>query len=92
MIKVKEMSDPNSCLNRSQPEEPLFVLCARDPHAPGAVEYWAYLKAGGKPINFDMPAVSALPSRTAEKVLDAIDSVTNMESWRRQIYKVAGVC
>jgi hypothetical protein len=30
-----------SCYDKSAPDEPLFVLCARDPVAPYAVEEWA---------------------------------------------------
>ncbi len=31
----------SKCLENSQDDEPLFVLCARDPDAPGAVRDWA---------------------------------------------------
>lgn len=40
MIKQLELSDPSSCLNRSQDDEPLFVLCARDQFAPFVVAEW----------------------------------------------------
>ena len=40
MIKLKELSDPNSCLNRAHEEEMLFVLLARDPAAPVAIRAW----------------------------------------------------
>jgi len=41
MIKKDELADPTSCLNQSADDEPLFVLCARDPEAPYSVEHWA---------------------------------------------------
>lgn len=40
MLKAKELSDPNSCLNKAKPEERLFVLLARDPAAPEAIRHW----------------------------------------------------
>jgi len=41
MIKRDELSDPHSCLNRSRYDEPLFVLCGRDPSFAWAVRAWA---------------------------------------------------
>lgn len=41
MIKREEATNPKSCLNQSQDDEMLFVLCARDPMAPDLVERWA---------------------------------------------------
>lgn len=41
MIKSKELADPNSCLNRTRDDEPIFVLCARDVLAPIVVRFWA---------------------------------------------------
>ncbi len=41
MIKSDEIAQPNSCLNKAASDEPVFVLRAKDPHAPGAVEHWA---------------------------------------------------
>ena len=40
MIKLQELSDPNSCLNRAKDDELLFVLLARDPAAPWAIRAW----------------------------------------------------
>jgi hypothetical protein len=40
MLKSKELSDPNSCLNKAKPDERLFVLLARDPAAPEVIRYW----------------------------------------------------
>ena len=41
MRKFLEQSTPSSCFNKSRSDEPIFVLCARDPTAPGAVRFWA---------------------------------------------------
>lgn len=41
MKKRDEIEQPTSCLNHSQPDEPIFVLCARDPVASRIVRGWA---------------------------------------------------
>lgn len=41
MRKSDELSNPNSCLNRSAPDEMLFVVCARDPAYGHTVREWA---------------------------------------------------
>lgn len=40
MRKRDELTDPTSCLNKAGDDEMLFVLLARDPAAPVAVEAW----------------------------------------------------
>lgn len=48
--KLREIQDPNSCLNRSANDEPVFVLVGRDKTAPDAIEKWCELaKAAGAP-------------------------------------------
>lgn len=48
--KLREIQDPNSCLNRSANDEPVFVLVGRDKTAPDAIEAWCDLaKAAGAP-------------------------------------------
>lgn len=41
MLKAQELANPNGCLNRSQDDEPVFVLVARDRLAPELVDAWA---------------------------------------------------
>lgn len=41
MIKVLELSDPNSCLNKARKDELVFVLLGRDTAAPFAIRQWA---------------------------------------------------
>src|SRR3954466_1126063 len=43
MIKSQELTDPNSCLNKSRDDEPLFVLAARDRKAQWTVRFWMLL-------------------------------------------------
>jgi hypothetical protein len=40
MLKGKERSDTNSCWNKAREDELLFILLARDPAAPVAIEAW----------------------------------------------------
>lgn len=41
MLKRLEISNPESCLNKSQEDEPVFVLTARDPLFAEMVREWA---------------------------------------------------
>lgn len=66
-----EINDPNSCLNRSKPNEPLFVLCARDACAPGAILEWARLRIA-----------LGLNDATDEKMNEAIQIAQEMHAWR----------
>lgn len=75
MKKRDEMEQPTSCLNHSRPDEPLFVLCARDPAAPPTVREWArrYVKAkGGK---------RRLTDKQRAKVQHAFALADEMEAW-----------
>ena len=40
MIKSKELTDPNSCLNRAADDEIIFVLLERDVATPHAITEW----------------------------------------------------
>jgi hypothetical protein len=70
-IKAKEVADPASCLNKADPEEPLFVLRAQDKRAPGLVRVWAVEFATRH--GYDHP-----------KYLEAIELAEAMEAWPRR--------
>jgi hypothetical protein len=40
VIKLLEIANPHSCLNKANADELLFILLARDPAAPVAIEAW----------------------------------------------------
>lgn len=40
MLQRHEIADPESCLNKADPDEPLFVLRAHDPLAASCVRSW----------------------------------------------------
>lgn len=41
MTKTTVLTDPNSCINRAEDDEPVFVLRANDPLMPKVVQFWA---------------------------------------------------
>ena len=69
--KAKEMGNPGSCLNKADPEEPLFILRAQDRMASALVRIWAVEFA--KKHGYDHPKYSE-----AVKLADA------MEEWPRR--------
>lgn len=75
MKKRDELKQPTSCLNHSRSDEPLFVLCARDPAAPPMVREWArrYVRAkGGK---------RWLTAKQRAKVEEAFKIADEMDAW-----------
>jgi hypothetical protein len=61
MLKSKELSDPQSCLNKARPDERLFVLLARDSAAPETIRYWVQRRLWlGKNKREDPQIVEAL--------------------------------
>lgn len=75
MIKKLEVENPNSCLNRAQLDEPLFVLRANDPLAPKLVREWAeqYL--------IEKRAQGELTTAHREKYNKALFCAQGMEVW-----------
>lgn len=71
MRKRDELADPNSCLNRTADDEPIFVLCARDVLAPNAVDTWADF-AEGQGVR-------------SEKIAEARQLAERMREWQRSI-------
>jgi hypothetical protein len=66
-------NDPGAydCYAKAEPDEPLFVLLARDPHAPELVRRWAELRA-----------LEIGPDGPREKVTEAMECAIQMERWR----------
>lgn len=77
-IKSVELSNPNSCLNRAAPDEPVFVLRANDPCAPRIVRQWALAyRAAKEDHNTDghMTAAQKAKMREAQQLAE------EMERW-----------
>lgn len=46
MLKRDELRTPTSCLSKAAPDEPIFVLRAKDPLAAQVVRLWADMADG----------------------------------------------
>lgn len=58
------------CYDKAEPDEPMFVLLARDPRAPELVQRWvAEARISDDP-------------RDAEKLQEALQCAEDMEAWR----------
>jgi hypothetical protein len=75
MIKSAELAGP-SCLTESADDEPVFVLCARDPLAPNAVREWAFAYERRHGMS------GPLTKRQEEKYTEALAIAYQMERWR----------
>ena len=68
------------CYTAAEPDEPMFVLLARDPLAPELIRNWAYqrttkLTEGGRKI---------LTLKQAAKIHEALQCADNMDAWRKE--------
>lgn len=70
MRKMDEIETEDSCLNRSGSEEPLFVLCGRDPAAGDAIREWIRQRVR-----------MGLNKGSDPKIIGAADIIREMEEW-----------
>lgn len=68
-METKENPGKFDCYEASKPDEPMFVLLARDPIAPFVVRTWA--------------RVRDILHGASPKVDEALDCADRMEEWRR---------
>lgn len=80
MIKRDELSNPNSCLNKTHDDEPIFVLRANDAVAAHVVEYWASAYVIEKQ---DHNTDGQLTAAQHAKVLEARGNALAMREWKR---------
>lgn len=76
MIRMDEMKNPDSCLNRAGDDEPIFVLRANDPLAPIIVRMWAEHYIASKTDDRGL-----CPGQNAHKYQEALRSAVLMEAW-----------
>ena len=69
MLKKQELSDPGSCLNKADANEPIFVIRAKDVLAPMLIRHWATMADG---------------IHEHEKVLEARILADAIDEWRMQ--------
>lgn len=75
-MKRDEIATPDSCLNKADDTEPLFVLRANDENAPAAVAAWArdYIVSKG--------GWGAMTPEQHKKYAEAMDIAGDMRIWK----------
>lgn len=68
MTKAELLADPESCWNKAEDDEPVFVVLGRDPAAGDTVRYWATLS-------------SHAGYHRQEKIHDAIEDAEALDEW-----------
>lgn len=74
---TKENPGKFDCYDNALPDEPMFVLLARDPDAPFHVAEWAYRREHA--IN-----IGRRPESDRSMVAEALECAENMRRWRRE--------
>lgn len=77
MKKQQELFNQNSCLNKAEDDEPIFVLRANDELAPIVVRLWA-----GAYLEMKTRKDRATPQQI-DKYLEAMTCARAMEEWRK---------
>ena len=77
MLKSDELLTPTSCLNKASDEEPLFVLRANDPSAPGTVRSWASYYFNRKKM------AGQWDDKTQNKYYEAMALADQMKKWKK---------
>ncbi len=68
MNKAENLFNIDSCLNKAEADEPIFVLRANDPCAATAIRHWATM---------------ALGRHEQTKIIAAFKVADDMELWRK---------
>lgn len=91
---TKENPGKFDCYSKAAPDEPMFVLLARDPSAPYLVMAWGYLQSGRL-----LAALAAMRRAYAEmkaatvfwrpshdtKIQEAMDCAESMQRYRERV-------
>lgn len=83
MTKTELLQDPDSCLNKAAPDEPLFVLRANDPIAPYIVEHWASMYITNKRLDGEVSRAQL------DKMANATVVAAGMRTWLYRRHEVA---
>jgi hypothetical protein len=65
------------CYAKAEPDEPMFILLARDPSAPWLIEKWCDERA-------TQIGAGDRPESDREKIAEAIECAREMRRWRRE--------
>ena len=68
-LKAQVLSDPNSCLNKADAEEFVFVLRATDAYAPMTIRHWCTM---------------SVHTQSPDKIRQALAVADAMERWRNE--------
>lgn len=75
MKKQDELHDPESCFNKAQPDEIIFVLRSKDPAAPNTIRRWAEERCR---LDLNTPG--------DPNIQEAWQCATQMEEQRKEMY------
>lgn len=73
-METKNNPNPNGCLMRALPDEPMFILLARDASAPEAIRRWCDMRA--------RDGIESENRQDAEQLEEAFATADAMEAWR----------
>ena len=73
-METKNNPTPGSCLAKALPDEPMFILLARDRCAPDTIRFWADQRS--------QLGVEQGESQDAEQLLEALETAEEMGAWR----------
>ena len=73
-METKANPNPDGCLAKALPDEPFFVLLARDLTAPGTIRFWADQRA--------QASVDDEHYQDAGQLTEAFETADAMEAWR----------
>ncbi len=91
-MSTKNNPGPFDCYAKAAPDEPMFVLLARDPLAPDLVREWTKLRAAE--VRTAIEGASAIEqwrfatdkiwhlNRDDQKIYEALECARAMEKWR----------
>jgi len=68
-METKANPNPNGCLARALPDEPMFILLGRDPSAPAAIRGWVDER-------------SKLENQDSSQLAAALNDASEFEAWR----------
>jgi hypothetical protein len=68
------------CYENAEGDEPMFVLLARDPQAPGLVRQWAH----DRELRIAIGEYRELTEDEKRQVDEAMECANAMEAWRKE--------
>lgn len=78
-METKANPNPKGCLAAALPDEPMFILLARDADAPATIKFWAERRAR-RQVTEPSPELMG----DSIKIAGAIDDMEAFERWRRE--------